>query len=94
MHEHGNMVVDVYLCTWVAWCIWELTSKIELRSYIYIYDILKNILLKFCFLALYVKLLIDINCVCIIDKTFYNYWCDRLIVVTKKVILVVKLDEN
>ena len=62
--------------------------------YIYIYDLLKNILLKFCFLALYVKLLIDINCVCIIDKTFYNYWCDRLIVVTKKVILVVKLDEN
>ena len=82
MYMGGLMHLGAYVENWIE------------ILYIYIYDLLKNILLKFCFLALYVKLLIDINCVCIIDKTFYNYWCGRLIVVTKKVILVVKLDEN
>ena len=84
MYMGGLMHLGAYVENWIE----------VLYIYIYKYDILKNILLKFYFLALYVKLLIDINCVCIIDKTFYNYWCDRLIVVTKKVILVVKLDEN
>ena len=93
----------VYVPMWVrtAWCIEGLKAKNELRPFIYLKVILKK-KSKYCLnsiLLLDAKLLINMNYLEFFlfenvyrykkfDKTFYTCWCDRLIMVSKKVTLV------